>query len=268
MSDSEVVRSVASWSVGFLVLVVAGVAVPMLVSFLPDAVARGRERGTWRPVGQLLAVLVVLTAVGVYQCTHLGAPGSPSLAVWMTLTLLLAFVTGSAAIGNTALRMWRRRMTRREAVTAVMRSPKPAHDQAETAERRPPGAVTRMNARQAELLACEWMRYLGALDAIVTPAQRDGGVDVRSRDFVAQVKHRRGEAIGVEPVRQLHGVAAAEGRRALFFSSSGYTREAVAFASEVAMALFIVRATEGRLVAHGPLAQRYLEQGLLLSSQR
>ena len=119
-----------------------------------------------------------------------------------------------------------------------------------------PTPVERLNARGAEYLACEWMRWLGIGDALVTPAQRDGGVDVRSREFLAQVKHLVNEPTGVAAIRQLHGVAAAEGRRALFFTSSSYTRDAIAFARSAHMALFVVRAAEGRLVPHGVAAQQ------------
>ena len=55
---------------------------------------------------------------------------------------------------------------------------------------------------------------------------------------------------------------------ALFFSSSGYTRDALAFARESDVALFVVRYREGRLVPHGSLAQQYLAHGLHALPQR
>ncbi|WP_439564936.1 restriction endonuclease [Microcella sp.] len=100
--------------------------------------------------------------------------------------------------------------------------------------------------RGAELLVVEWMRHLGFLDAQATPERADGGIDATSETAVAQVKHYKGKVSVVE-VRELFGVAASRGMRALFFTSAGYTAEAIAFATATEMPLFVYSAELGTL---------------------
>jgi hypothetical protein len=89
----------------------------------------------------------------------------------------------------------------------------------------------------AEQVAAEWMRHLGFGDACCTGAGTDGGVDVRSREAVAQVKAQL-TPVGRPELQALYGVARSEGRRPLFFSLMSYTAAARGWADEVGMALF------------------------------
>ena len=89
----------------------------------------------------------------------------------------------------------------------------------------------------AEQVAAEWMRHFGFEDARCTAAGTDGGVDVRSREAVAQVKAQL-TPVGRPELQALYGVARSEGRRPLFFSLMSYTAAAMAWADEVQMALF------------------------------
>jgi len=95
------------------------------------------------------------------------------------------------------------------------------------------------SAFDAEAAACEWMRAFGFSDAVVTASGPDGGIDVQSSEAVAQVKM---EAVKTSrpALQNLFGVAAADSKRAVFFSLAGYTREALSWASResVQMALF------------------------------
>ena len=100
--------------------------------------------------------------------------------------------------------------------------------------------------RGAEMLAADWMRHIGISDAAITPAQADGGIDVTSDTHVAQVKHYKGN-VGVVELRELHGVAAARGKQGLFFTSTGYTAEAIAFANTIRLPIFIYSAELGTL---------------------
>ena len=112
----------------------------------------------------------------------------------------------------------------------------------------------------AEQVAAEWMRHFGFDDARCTAPGTDGGVDVRSREAVAQVKAQL-TPVGRPELQALYGVARSEGRRPLFFSLMSYTAAALAWADEVGMALFrfdhagMVEAVnltaEGLLVAAG-----------------
>ncbi|GAB3631680.1 hypothetical protein GCM10027421_10330 [Microbacterium shaanxiense] len=118
-----------------------------------------------------------------------------------------------------------------------------------------------VSPRGAELIVCEWMRHLGALDAETTQFTGDGGVDVSSDAWIAQVKHYQG-TVGVQSVRELVGVAAVDGRRALFFTSTGYAAGAAEFAERAGVGLFTYSAEEGELSAANDLAASFLEHGL------
>ena len=71
----------------------------------------------------------------------------------------------------------------------------------------------------------ERMRHLGAIDADVTPARRDGGIDVRSVYYVAQAKHQPRDFVTVDIIRSLLGAASLEGRTTLFLASGTYSRD-------------------------------------------
>ena len=90
-------------------------------------------------------------------------------------------------------------------------------------------------AADAEIVAAEWMRWMGFRDATRTPTGADGGIDVMSTGAVAQVK-MHAKPIGRPDMQKLYG--AARGRRALFFSLQSYTDEARSWADQVGMALF------------------------------
>jgi hypothetical protein len=81
------------------------------------------------------------------------------------------------------------------------------------------------------------MRSLGFLDAVVTAAGPDGGVDVVATGALAQVKHFNATPVGAPAVRQLRGAAHA-GEWAIFYAASGYSTSAIAFASDATVALF------------------------------
>src|SRR3954471_22071540 len=81
------------------------------------------------------------------------------------------------------------------------------------------------------------MRHLGFADARCTPAGTDGGVDVRSREAVAQVNAQL-TPVGRREPEALYGVPRSAGRRPLFFSLMSYTAAARTWADEVGMALF------------------------------
>ncbi len=120
------------------------------------------------------------------------------------------------------------------------------------------GATTVASSpRQAEFHVAELMRLMGAPDAQVTRASGDGGIDVVSRYYVAQVKHVAG-AVAIKDVRELNGVRG--GRRPLFFTSGTYSRLSVEFANSVGMALFYYR--NGFPYPANPIATAMIESGL------
>ncbi len=90
---------------------------------------------------------------------------------------------------------------------------------------------------EAEELAAEWCRWYGYEDVETTGHSSDGGVDVRARRMVAQVK-MLSVPVGRPDLQQLYGVAMAQRAVPLFFSVGNYSREASQWAEQVGMALF------------------------------
>lgn len=120
----------------------------------------------------------------------------------------------------------------------------------------------------AEILVTEWMRFLGVKDAAVTRFTADGGIDVVSSTHLAQVKNYTG-TVSVEEIRAFFGVATASKLLPWFFTSGGYTREALLFADRVEMPLFIYVAEEGRLRGQNDVGRvvidRLFPKGLIQS---
>jgi hypothetical protein len=89
----------------------------------------------------------------------------------------------------------------------------------------------------AEHLVAEWLHYLGFEDAQVTQYSGDGGIDVETYEHVVQVKNYRDKAVSVTEVRELFGVAASERKKAVLFTSSSCTTQAIEFADKNGIAL-------------------------------
>ena len=113
----------------------------------------------------------------------------------------------------------------------------------------------------AESLVAQWMRWLGVFDAEVTKFVGDGGIDVESSKYIAQVKNYNG-LVGIAAIRELAGVAAVDGRVALFFTSGTYPKNADAWAESAGIYLFQYDAKEGKLRACNSLAREALGRGL------
>lgn len=106
-----------------------------------------------------------------------------------------------------------------------------------------------------------WMLYLGAEDAEVSRATGDGGVDVISEKYVAQVKLYNAP-IPVAQVRDLLGTAVDFNRKPLFFASMAYSKGSVEFADRNGIALFIVDSYKGEIHAANAAAEESLKHGL------
>lgn len=126
---------------------------------------------------------------------------------------------------------------------------------------RRPKPIPGCTHQQAEFLAALWMRYLGELDAKVSQATRDGGIDVESSRFVAEVKHHM-IPIGPKSVRALAGVAFAEKKGAAFFSLNGYTKDALKFGRNAGVIMFTYDPEKGELQGATPLGRQAIAEGL------
>lgn len=107
----------------------------------------------------------------------------------------------------------------------------------------------------AEKLCAQWMEHLGQINVRVTRSTIDGGVDIESSAWLAQVKHYRG-AVGVTEVRELVGVASIDGRTPVFFTSGQYTSSALEFADKAGVLLFSYQAETGTLRSKNAHARR------------
>lgn len=105
-----------------------------------------------------------------------------------------------------------------------------------TSEHPPPYQIDSWQA--AEKNAVRWMRFWGHTDARTTKSGPDGGIDIRSATAVAQVKYEA-HHVGTPALRQLVGAGALEpGKKLMFFTGSGYSGPAIAYADATSIALF------------------------------
>lgn len=90
----------------------------------------------------------------------------------------------------------------------------------------------------AEHAAVQHMKSIGFVDAQRTPAGPDGGLDAASGDAAAQVKFHA-TPVSRPEVQKLRG-AAFEYRLPLFYSAGGYSSDAVTYADQAGVALFLM----------------------------
>lgn len=115
----------------------------------------------------------------------------------------------------------------------------------------------------AEQFVAAWMQHLGALDARPTQVSGDGGIDVVSSRYIAQVKNLAATAtVPVSAIRDLAGVAFVDGRRAAMFTSGVYSTGGIDFANSAGIALFRYDAEHGTLVGANELGRGALIEGL------
>lgn len=124
----------------------------------------------------------------------------------------------------------------------------------------PPPARTIRSFRDAELLAAEWLMFLGYGTARITPAGNDGGLDAVAERAVAQVKFQALK-VGRPLIQALHGAAVVEGKQGVFFASAGYSPEGVKWADRAGIPLFRFD-LQGTPEAANPPAARQLAQVL------
>ncbi|GAA2917506.1 hypothetical protein JOD62_002864 [Microbacterium keratanolyticum] len=115
----------------------------------------------------------------------------------------------------------------------------------------------------AEAWVRDWMIHMGAEDATLTRYVGDGGVDVESGLYVAQVKHYTG-TVAVQEVRAHIGVSVVDelGRRPVFFTSGGFTVGGVEAADRAGMPLFVYTVETGDVRAVNAVAAFLLTHGL------
>lgn len=113
----------------------------------------------------------------------------------------------------------------------------------------------------AESLVADWMRHLGVRDAEVTRLTGDGGIDVVSQRFIAQVKNYVG-SVSVSEVRELYGVAVAEAKQALLFTSGSLTGDAAEFMVRVGIPAIRYDAVAGTVEGLNDLGAAAVEHSI------
>lgn len=115
-------------------------------------------------------------------------------------------------------------------------------------------------AQEAEVNAAVRMRELGFVDARVTAAGPDGGIDVSSSRALAQVKWRGG-MVGRQDLQALYGARGQDiSKKLLFFAASDYSKPAIDYADRNQIALFIYEPI-GTLVARNKCAATLVLDG-------
>ncbi|GAA1062019.1 restriction endonuclease [Agromyces bracchium] len=125
----------------------------------------------------------------------------------------------------------------------------------------PPAQQYGVSHEGAEHLVAAWMRHLGVLDAEVTRFSRDGGADVVSDAYVAQVKNYAG-SVSVTDVRALFGVATADSKKPLLFTSGAVTADGLTFADRVGVALVRYDAEKGTIQGLNALGGMVVDVGI------
>jgi len=103
----------------------------------------------------------------------------------------------------------------------------------ETPEPRPRGATD----DEAVELCREWMRYLGASDAVVATGESRQICALYSSGYLGWVENKRGN-LGLDAVERAGRTVAADGRRGLIFIRHGALPHAVDRADHLGMAIF------------------------------
>jgi Restriction endonuclease len=123
---------------------------------------------------------------------------------------------------------------------------------------RPPPTLIK-TWEDGEQAAASWLQWLGFDDAACTGRGKDEGVDVVGNRVVAQVKCEQKNTSRGQLQKLIGAGFKYPGACLVFFSLCGYSRESLAWAAEVDMALFEFD-YQGSMAAVSPLARRLLDE--------
>ena len=115
--------------------------------------------------------------------------------------------------------------------------------------------------RGAELLAAQWLRYLGEEEVIVTQYSQDGGVDVLTENFACQVKNYSKMKVSLSEIRDLLGTAHSLGLKPILLTSSTSTPSGLEFATQNKIAVIRYSTEDSTLSPLTPMGLALLNQG-------
>ena len=133
---------------------------------------------------------------------------------------------------------------------------------------RPEKQIFGVSSRGGEEYVAEWLKWMGFENVNVTPDRRDGGFDVETDDYIIQVKTFSRDWVGVAPVRELYGVAQAEGKLSMFWVRGILSDDAQTFANKVEMPVFQFSPEEGLIQPANTFARDIYQHQLTLRAYK
>jgi hypothetical protein len=133
---------------------------------------------------------------------------------------------------------------------------------------RPEKQIFGVSSRGGEEYVAEWLKWMGFENVHVTPERRDGGFDIETDDYIIQVKSFSRDWVGVAPVRELYGVAQAEGKLSMFWVRGILSDDAQAFANKVEMPVFQFSPEEGLIQPANTFARDIYQYQLTLRAYK
>jgi restriction system protein len=194
----------------------------------------------------VLAALMAWTVL--HALAGMALPSGPSLVPHMVLSLLRGLATGLqyllpvVFLAGAALSAWRRY--------------KQHKNYADVAGERGHVALELLTWREFEHLVGEFFRRKGFNVEQRGGHEPDGGVDLMASigddRYLVQCKHWRVQRVGVKVVREICGVAAAEGAAGVFVVTSGtFTDEARRFVEENRIDIELIAGDQLRRMIRG-----------------
>ena len=116
----------------------------------------------------------------------------------------------------------------------------------------------------AERLVAEWLIYLGEDEVETTQFQKDGGVDVVTRNLSVQVKNFGKGSVSSAEANAIFGVATADGKTACIFTSSSLSPDALKFADRTDMIAISYDAQKATLKGLNKSGKDFLKSGKYL----
>jgi hypothetical protein len=124
-----------------------------------------------------------------------------------------------------------------------------------------------VSAKGAEALTADWLKYLGEESVLVTDFAKDGGVDVLTSVFCCQVKNYEIQPVTVNEAREIFGVAQAQEKASMIFTSSALSTDAFEFCKVNSIVVIQFDAFEAELKALTPYSTHFLSAGEYQDSQ-
>lgn len=154
-----------------------------------------------------------------------------------------------------------------EGIDELLHDKEKAIAEAQTLDR-PERQIFGVSSRGGELYVAEWLKWMGLKNVTVTPERRDGGFDVETDDYIIQVKTFSRDWVGVAPVRELYGVAQAEGKLSMFWVRGILSDDAQTFANKVEMPVFQFSPEEGLVQPANTFARDIYQYQLTLRAYK